>query len=292
MRFQFSRRTFLSTLSFLSVDLVLDVLKLNALEPTISFMPKRVDTLTSSAELTIAHCCDPQLGFSGDHEYQADLARLEKEIELVNELKPDLVFFAGDMCNNHMDLKKDWPRLLKEIKVPCLFAPGNHDIPDPVCKRDVDAFCEVFGSEYSALNIKGWKIIVVNSQYCRETKETSLYEKQIMWFQNEIEDAKKNGMKVILGSHIPPFVKAPDEKDEYFNFPMKIRQNYLDFVLENGAQFYLAGHTHTTLEREYLGMPILNGETTSKNFDKRPHGFRLLKIDAQMNYEWNFVRAE
>ncbi|MCF0234992.1 MAG: hypothetical protein HUK22_08480, partial [Thermoguttaceae bacterium] len=49
------------------------------------------------------------------------------------------------------------------------------------------------------------------------------------------------------------------------------------------------GHTHTTLEREYRGLPILNGETTSNNFDKRPYGFRLLKIDAAGNYEWNFI---
>ena len=68
-----------------------------------------------------------------------------------------------------------------------------------------------------------------------------------------------------------------------------MRTAYLDYLIANNVRFYLAGHTHTTLERAYKNMPILNGETTSRNFDQRPYGFRLLKIDADLNYEWNFV---
>lgn len=285
-----TRRSFLTALTSAGAAISFGALNFCAAENASGVMPKKVDSLTDSPVITIAHCCDPQLGFGkGDDSYNEDLKRLRKELVKIAEIKPDLVFFGGDMCNNRKDLKKDWPSILKDIEAPCLFAPGNHDIPDPLKRADVDAFCEVFGAEYAAKTINGWKIIVVNSQYCRETEEKELYEKQAAWLQNEIEDAKKAGIPFMLGSHVPPFVKTLDEKDEYFNFPTKVRQDYLDYAIDSGMRFYLAGHTHTTLHRTYRDAPILNGETTCNNFDSHPFGFRLLKIDAQMNYEWNFV---
>lgn len=288
-----SRRSFLTALASVGAASwgIRDLLA--AEDRSAGVTPKRVDKLLEQPLLTVAHCCDPQLGFGQEKDaYRRDLARLEKELELINDIKPDVLFFGGDMCHQHAELKKDWPRLLKGIKVPYLAAVGNHDIPDPVKRADVDVFCEVFGAEYAAMNVNGWKVIVVNSQYCRETKETELYEEQVEWLQNELKDAKDKGTPVVLGSHVPPFVKSIEEKDEYFNFPTKIRKNYLDYALDFGVRFYLAGHTHTTLYREYRGIPILNGETTSNNFDSHPFGFRLLKIDANMNFEWNFIGLE
>ena len=87
-------------------------------------------------------------------------------------------------------------------------------------------------------------------------------------------------------------LKTLDEKDEYFNFPSTLRQSFLDYLVANDATFYLAGHTHTTLERDYRGVPILNGETTSRNFDRRDFGFRLLKIDEKLNFTWDFVEVQ
>lgn len=295
MNAHMNRRAFLKTLETFGAAVAFsgfECLSANG-QSANAVMPKKVDALTNKPVLTIAHCCDPQFGFGETKDsYAVDLGKLEKELELVNAANPDVVFFAGDMCHDHNDLKKDWPTLLKGINAPVLTAVGNHDVPDPVKRADVDLFCEVFGAEYASLDINGWKLIVVNSQYCRETDETELYEKQVDWFQKELASAKAKGTPVILGSHVPPFVKSADEKDEYFNFPTKIRQDYLDFALESGTRFYLAGHTHTTLAREYKAMPILNAETTSRNFDKRPFGFRILKIDSEMNFEWNFVGLE
>ncbi|MBQ9875245.1 MAG: metallophosphoesterase [Thermoguttaceae bacterium] len=284
-----NRRTFLKTLGALGAVAALPSFGA-ARGAESSLVPKKVDALSGKPVLTIAHCCDPQFGFGeGEDSYKVDVARFERELELVNAAKPDLVFFAGDMCNDRKRLRDEWPNLLKGVEAPFLTAAGNHDIPDPLKKADVDVFVEVFGAEYASKEVNGWKVIAFNSQYVRETEEEELYEKQVEWFKREIGDAKEKGISVILGSHVPPFVKTLEEKDEYFNFPTKIRQDFLDFAVDSGTRFYLAGHTHTTLERSYRDLPILNAETTSRNFDKRPFGFRLLKIDADMNYEWNFV---
>ena len=298
MKKSLTRREFLTTLEAIGLTAALDGFNWSkaAEDSAAAFRPKKVAALEGEPVITIAHCCDPQLGFgeaaTPEEAYAADLARLKKEVELVNERKPDLVLFAGDMTNNWKEVAKDWPEVFKTIEAPVLVAPGNHDIPDPVKAPVVKTFTDVFGMEYDSVVLGGWKIIAFNSQYVRPTEEKELYDAQVEWFRRELEGAKAAGLRTIVASHVPPFVKSLDEKDEYFNFPATLRQTFLDYLVANDTTFYLAGHTHTTLEREYLGTPILNGETTSRNFDRRDFGFRLLKIDEKLNYTWDFVEVQ
>lgn len=293
------RREFLGALGVLGASALTGETFLNAAETVGNKdVPKKVDALPEGKKptLTIAHCCDPQLGFgiaeNAEAAYRQDLRRLEKEIELLNAARPDLVVFAGDMTHLVEDAPRDWPRLLKKIEVPFLIAPGNHDVPDPIKKAALDAYCAIFGDDNKSLIINGWKIIAANSQFCRPTEETNLRDEHSAWFEAELRDAASSKTPVIVATHVPPFVKSLDEADAYFNFPIDKRRAYLDFCVDCGVKFYIAGHTHTTLERSYRGVPILNGETTSRNFDNRPFGFRMLKIDAKMNYEWNFLPVE
>ncbi len=294
----FTRREFLTTLEAIGMAAALDGFNWAraAQETTGGSSPTKVAELKGKPVLTIAHCCDPQLGFgiadSAEQAYADDLRRLKKEIELINAAQPDLALFAGDMTNRWQEVGKDWPELLKSLKVPFLVAPGNHDIPDPLKASGVTNFTGVFGKEYDSVVVNGWKIIAINSQYCRPTDEKALYDAQVEWFRNELESAKSAGLRSIVASHVPPFVKQFEEKDEYFNFPTELRKTYLDYLIANDATFYLAGHTHTTLERQYLGLPILNAETTSQNFDRHDFGFRTLKIDDELNYVWDFVEVE
>ena len=294
MNAKLNRRQFLSTLEAIGASAALAGIDwARAADEASSTAPVKVETLASDPVLTIAHCCDPQLGF-GPYEdeetaYKKDLEKLIREIDNVNKAKPDVVFFAGDMTNRVKDVARDWPEILKTIEAPIVVATGNHDVPEPVTTEKLAPFKGVFGKEYDSIVVNGWKIIAINSQYVRQTDSTDLYDAQVKWFREELEGAKAAGVPTIVCSHVPPFVKSLDEKDEYFNFPTKYRQTYVDYLVANGTRFYLAGHTHTTLERAYKGIPILNGETTSRNFDKRPYGFRLLKIDANLRYEWNFV---
>ena len=299
MKRSLERREFLGALGALGAAALTGETLLNAAETVENVgVPKKVAALADGPKptLTVAHCCDPQLGFGAAKDaeaaYRQDLRRLEKEIELVNAAKPDVVVFAGDMTHLVEDAPRDWPRLLKKIEASLLIAPGNHDVPDPVKKAALDAYCAIFGDDNKSLNINGWKIVAANSQLCRPTDETAVRDEHTAWFEAELRDAASKKTPVIVATHVPPFVKSLNEKDEYFNFPSAQRKAYLDFCVDNGVKFYLAGHTHTTLEREYRGVPILNGETISCNFDNRPFGFRILKIDAALNYEWNFVPVE
>ena len=74
------------------------------------------------------------------------------------------------------------------------------------------------------------------------------------------------------------FLKKPDEGEEYFNLPVAKRRQLLTLFETQGVVAMLGGHTHKLLINEHKGMQLVNGETTSKNFDKRPFGFRLWHV--------------
>ena len=61
---------------------------------------------------------------------------------------------------------------------------------------------------------------------------------------------------------------------------------------ENGVVAFLAGHTHKLVINEYKGIQLVNGETTSRNNDKRPMGFRWWDVTAKGKMAHRFVALE
>ena len=116
--------------------------------------------------------------------------------------------------------------------------------------------------------------------------ETKRHDAQLT---DALEKAKAAASPMIILSHIPPFDKGIDEADEYFNLPGDSRKLMLERFYDAGCRLWLAGHTHTTAARSFGGIDILNGENTSRNFDGRPKGFRLLTIAPDGTYTWQFV---
>lgn len=247
----------------------------------------------TAGEIRIAHCGDPQLGFGpgGALAYANDLARLEREIDAVNALKPDLCYLAGDMVNVASEMERDWPRLLKRFEVPVVVTPGNHDMGNELTKENVERFERVFGYEYTSVKVGSWRFISGNSQYWRPTQETARRDRYEKWLAAELAGAKARGEPIILATHISPVMWSLDEADSYENYSKQWRAERLDLYLKSGVKFYLSGHTHRMFARGIRGITLLNPETTCRNFDGLPYGFRLFTLRDDGSYTWNFQRV-
>ena len=248
----------------------------------------------TSGRLRIAHLTDPQFGMgkkgrSVEENYPEDLARFELAVERLNALKPDLAIITGDMTHRSEDAPKDWPRLLKLFKVPVAVAPGNHDLGDSVTKENLDRHRSVFGYDRKAFDLKGWRIIVGNTQFLFKTELKEEKEAYNAWVKSELENAKRYGGRVILAGHVPPFANDWREGDNWENFHGGLRDERMRLYRHSGANFYLAGHTHRFGIKGYKSLTILNAEVTSRCFDERPFGFRMFEVDDKMNYSYNFV---
>ncbi len=240
----------------------------------------------------IVQFCDPQLGM-GEDGFEADLARLHQAIRQANALHPDLVVVAGDMVNTPDDASiAAFQSAMKELKVPVLYAPGNHDLPDPVTPEGLARYRAAFGPDYAAVNCGPVKVISADSQLWRVAPAAEV-EAHDRWLENELAEAAASGRPVVMLTHVPPFVQSPDEPDEYFNLPLARRVALLRLCTDSGAVVWLAGHTHTTLNRTWdQRLTILNGENTSRNFDGHEPGFRLLTLCPDGTWDWEYIRLE
>lgn len=238
--------------------------------------------------IAIAHVCDPQIGFGPDG-LVADLKAFELEIEHINAAGVDAVAIAGDMVNR-MDSASTalFLEAMRKIDAPVILTPGNHDIAEPVTTEGLALYRSVFGPDRSTLDVKKLRIIAYNSQLMRQGPVDEM-QAQEKWLDEELARAAADGLQPVIVCHVPPFVASVDEDDAYFNMPLEMRAMLLKRFADAGVRLWLCGHTHKTHRNDANGIAILNGENTSCNFDKRPKGFRLLRIAPDGSFTWDFV---
>lgn len=239
--------------------------------------------------MRLVQLCDPQLGF-GEDGLEADIARLEKAVQQINALKPDVVIVAGDMVNDIGDEPSIaiFLQAIARLEAPVLLTAGNHDLPDPVTAEGLQRYRSFFGNDFRTMTCKGRLIVSANSQLWREAPAEER-ERHDRLLRDALQRAKENGQPVILLTHVPPFISSADEADEYFNLPKAMRADLLREAEEGGVTVWLAGHTHRTARRNHHRIAILNGETTGRNFDRHPAGFRLLTLyPGHRPFDWDF----
>ncbi|MDR1861259.1 MAG: family 43 glycosylhydrolase [Bacteroidales bacterium] len=239
--------------------------------------------------LRIVQYCDPQLGMGVDG-FAADSLRFEQAVEKINALTPDVVAFAGDMVNavSSAHAIEVFLKIKSKLRCPVVLTPGNHDLPDPVTAEGLRRYRKYFGADFTTFEAKGFTLVSLNTQLFREAP-ASEKERQDRQLSAALKKAQKAGRPVIILTHVPPFVGDVNEADQYFNIPQSHRENLLRQFADAGTIIWLAGHTHTTGRNSFGGISILNGETTSRNFDDHSFGFRLLTINTDSSFSWEFV---
>jgi 3',5'-cyclic-AMP phosphodiesterase len=109
----------------------------------------------AAAQLTIAQISDTHIGEKrAPHAFD----NLRKTVDMVNARHPDAVIVSGDMGENHPD---DWDTakgILKWLKAPVYYAPGNHDVHTD----DVAQYRKAFGKDYYRFRIKNVDFVVID----------------------------------------------------------------------------------------------------------------------------------
>jgi 3',5'-cyclic AMP phosphodiesterase CpdA len=87
-------------------------------------------------------------------------AHTRQAIDIVNQLKPDLVLVTGDLSENYPEARQGAYDLLRGLKVPYRVVPGNHDVHDD----DMSAHRAMWGDDYYSFEAGGFRFIGLNSQ--------------------------------------------------------------------------------------------------------------------------------
>lgn len=218
---------------------------------------------------------DPQLGMS---EYEKDMQRFKQAVKQINELDVDFVVICGDFVQHASDSSfSDFLSIKGGFEMPSYLVPGNHDIGKVPNDTTLSYYRKTFGNDYYDFQHKGYSFIVTNSLLWKADIAVES-DKHNLWFEDAL--AKANESPLIVVGHFPIFTKEPDEEEHYFNLPLDKRMKLLNSFQRVNVKAYLSGHKHELIINEYKGIQLVTGETTSKNFDDRPFGFRLWKVDG------------
>lgn len=256
----------------------------------LSQAPAQIKTSSKQQEpFSFVQMCDTQLGMGG---YEHDVMTFKLAVKQINSIKPDFVVICGDLVQKANDKSfADFKAIKAGFVIPCHCAAGNHDVGNKPTPESLKRYRETIGKDYYSFENKGYTFIVANTQLWKAPLAGES-EKHDAWFKKTLQAAKAKNSPAVIVVHYPLFVKEPNEKDNYYNIPQPKRQEILDLCVKNGVVAFLAGHTHKQISNEYKGIQMVNGETTSKNFDGRPMGFRLWNVDDEQGMRHQFVKLE
>lgn len=227
---------------------------------------------------TFVQLCDTQLGIGG---YEHDLKTFEQAVKQINALDTDFVVICGDLVDEANESSySDFKNIMKELKIPCYVASGNHDVGNIPNDTTLTYYRKTIGKDYYEFQHKNYSFVMTNTQLWKINVENESA-KHDNWFRKTLKVQKNRQYPIFVIGHYPLYVEFPEEEEEhYFNIPLVKRRSILELFKKNNVVAYLTGHTHKLVINNYENIQLVSGETTSKNFDSRPMGFRLWQVSS------------
>ncbi len=239
---------------------------------------------------TFVQLCDPQLGIPGPS-YEHTVASFRQAVRRINALKPDFVVLCGDYIHSAGDMNlwndqsmADFKRIKHGLAVPSYCAAGNNDIGNAPTVASLNRYREAIGKDYYSFEHKGYTFVIANTQLWTAplAGESETHD---AWFKQTLGLAREKDSPIFVVQHHPLYYDTPDQ----LSLPLAKRNELLVLFEERGVVAVLAGHSHTTIVNEHKGIQLVSGETTSRNFDGRPLGFRLWQVDSPVSIRHEFI---
>jgi 3',5'-cyclic AMP phosphodiesterase CpdA len=230
---------------------------------------------------------DPQFGmFADDRNFVQETANFEFAIANINRLHPAFAVVTGDLVNKAGDAQQlaEYKRIAAQLDraIPLYSVAGNHDVGNVPSAASLKAYRENIGPDYYTFRSGAMEGIVLNSSLIQHPEgvpeETGRQQK---WLELELVKAKDAAVRwVVVFQHIPFFLQAPDEADQYFNIPMAQRSQYLDLLRRSGVRYVFAGHLHNNSFGKAESLEMITTGPVGKPLGTGASGMRIASLDG------------
>jgi 3',5'-cyclic AMP phosphodiesterase CpdA len=181
---------------------------------------------------------------------------------------PDYVIHTGDVTVDGADVDDDLAfcaALLRELPVPVLVVPGNHDVgePGPV-RQPIDAariarWRRHFGPDWWSLDIEGWRLVGLDAMLFGSGLPQE--DEQHAWLDATLAAAGDRTIAWFM--HRPLFLEHPDEGDSgYWAVKPATRAPLVERVRKHGVALVATGHLHQMQVREHGGCRYVFGPSS------------------------------
>ncbi len=228
---------------------------------------------------------DPQFGmYSENRGFEQETANFEFAIATANRLKPAFVVVTGDLVNKAADAAQiaEYKRIAAKLdrSIPLYSVPGNHDEGNEPTPESLAAYREKFGPDYYTFRSHAMAGFVLDGNLLKSPQHVpDEAQKQEQWLRQELEKAKREGIKqLVVFLHQPLFLEDPGETEQYFNIPLDARRRYLALLHEYGVEHVYAGHYHRNAYGRDGPLEIVTTGPVSKPGGNDPSGFRIVTV--------------
>lgn len=212
----------------------------------------------------IIQISDTHLSRGKDH-FAANWAPLR---DWLHAQRPDYVVHTGDVTVDGADVEDDLAycaALFRELRVPVLAVPGNHDVGDPehphqaVDEDRVVRWRRHMGPDWWSLDLEGWRLIGLDAMLFGSG--LPLEAVQAAWLDDTMREAEGRSLAWFL--HRPLFLEEPDEGDTgYWSVKPAPRAPLLARVREHRVALVASGHLHQMHERVHEGCRYVFGPSS------------------------------
>jgi len=186
----------------------------------------------------IVHISDIHFG-------QADLGVVERVVEIINEIAPDLTVLSGDLTQRAKKAEFKAARsFLDRLPSPLIVVPGNHDVPlYNIFDRFVHPL-EKYGKYITSDLMPFYKdeemaVLGINTARSLTIKGGRINGEQVTAIKNKMDGLEDKMMKVIVTHHPFDLPEGFDEDDIVGN-----AAEAMPVISASGADVFLAGHLH------------------------------------------------
>ena len=228
---------------------------------------------------------DPQLGMlHRDASWREELASLALAVNHVNRLRPRFVVVSGDLINGFPgkpavpDQVEAFERSLARLdpSITLVLEPGNHDLGQKPTEAAVHLYQKRFGDDYLRFWVGGVLFVSLNSQLIKAGAGAPGRAAHASW---AAEAFGTRAERVVVLSHICPFVGAPDEAEGWANWPKDARRAVLAQAARAGAGLWLCGHLHGNAVARHGRLEIVTSSAVGSmvNWTRTPAEIAVMK---------------
>ena len=231
---------------------------------------------------------DTQFGFFNENrDFSKETVNFEKAIAQANRLRPAFVVVCGDLVNKAGDAAQtaEYKRIAATLdpSIRLYNVPGNHDVGNIPTPASLAAYRRNFGPDYYSFEAGNVVGIVLNSSLLRNPDSARVEAaEQDHWLRQALARARRSPEKLVLiFQHHSYFLEDAMEKEQYFNFPLERRREYLQLFKANGVAAVLAGHYHRNAAGRDGALEMITTGPVGRPLGPDPSGFRIITVKGR-----------
>ena len=263
-----------------------------SLKQILAFTAGALLSMGCTKPFVIVQVTDVQMGFaaaatagkSGEEcadDMTFELEFLNKVVEVINEICPDVVVFTGDQVNV-AGKQAQWDAFDETVRgvrseVKILYLPGNHDVAISADGIDSGEFTSRYGADRFSYCANGVKLVGLNTNLIAHDDPQEA--EQFDWLEGVLK--KKSGREdcTIVFGHHPFFLSDIDEPDSYFPIMKSKRREYFDLFASSGVNAVYAGHRHETFDSSFSGLPMKTTTSAAYQIGSSKPSVRVIVVE-------------